>query len=1076
MRFLSCAFFVCFITHSFSQKIPLVNSAEVIERGKALYDSGKYEEAIKEFNKVPERDTNYVLMLTEAALAYMGAEKYDEALAICEKGLSKPSEYARYFVRNRAIAEDKKGNLERSISLFEEGIRKYPSDYVLLYNMGITCYNSKQYERAADIFFRVLTINPFHAGSHLNLGRMSIGQGRKVHAMLSLGLYLSISNTDNARLVSLNNMLDNQLTDEGSIPVFGTNAPEKLDQIVRAKIAMDKNFKSGFTIDAAVVRQFEMFFQQLNTIPEDTDDPWIKVYLPIYKYIAQHDLVEPFIYHLLSSSSNTTVKKWVAKNGKALKAYFESVSGIIKAHREIWSLEMPGMKVPVQAWYDDNTNLDGLGTYTDDLHKGHWIFFHNNSEKSAEGDYDDTGKKKGVWKYNNNDGTVKSIEDYSTGEVTVYYPDGAKREHFYLKDGEIHGDVELFYPCGPLKEKLVYRDGKRHGKGQKFYPSGKIEKQYTYADGKTDGEFRTFYPDGQPESASNYKADLLDGPYHSFYASRKPESEGKYLNDLMVGSWIHYYPNGKIKRKGDYDDKGHPVGEWSYYDEDGRLVEKRQFDEEGRLNGPNTFYYNDKVYNIDTYKKDVIVAAAFYDADGKEFSKSGSNDGTFAIRNYFPTGQLQSEGAFRKGKRNGTWKFYNRYGRLTSNYQYEDGNLQGKSMEFYPSGETKYVLEYKDNELHGYFQELYRNGQVKQEGWFQKGKREQQWLTYYPDGTLETDAYYLLDDLRGPYYSYSLDGKLRSVHTYEANLVTDLKSYDGRGNILTAKTASGHTVVYEEKYPNKKLRSRSEFLCGNYVNDFVKRYPDGTLYFSYTFADGKKYGKYTSNHVDGTPATEGTYLNDLKEGVWKSYHSNGQVSQFGRNVNGRSDSVWNFYYPDGKISSYLHYRNDELHGICRYFSPEGEPLLEKMFLNGDLIAYRIIYGNTESAPWQDFSGTATLSIKNAGGKIIYEESYKDGLRHGVKKVYFNNGNLQEEYHYDMGDFEGPYAVYYRDGKVRSRGSYKDDELEGKVETFRADGSPEKAEEYRMGSRHGKAIYYLKGNVRKEYTFRDEVIE
>ncbi|HEU5148036.1 MAG TPA: tetratricopeptide repeat protein, partial [Chryseosolibacter sp.] len=115
-----------------AQKIPLVNSGEVIERGKVHYDSGDYADAIKEFQKVPERDTNYVLMLAESALAHLAAQQYDEALAVCEKGLGKPSPYAPSFYRYRAIAEDKKGNLDKSVKLFHEAIEKYPADYGLL--------------------------------------------------------------------------------------------------------------------------------------------------------------------------------------------------------------------------------------------------------------------------------------------------------------------------------------------------------------------------------------------------------------------------------------------------------------------------------------------------------------------------------------------------------------------------------------------------------------------------------------------------------------------------------------------------------------------------------------------------------------------------------------------------------------------------------------------------------------------------------------------------------------------------------------------------------------------------------
>src|SRR5688572_28753273 len=170
IRPLHLFFFLTFYSfQSLAQQIPLINSGDVIQNAKVLYDSGNYAEALKEYYKVPERDTNYVLMLTEAAITHLAAEQYDSALMLCDKGMAKPSPYTRYFLRYRAVAEDKKGNLEKSVKLFREGIEKFPADFGLLYNLGVTYYNNKEYEKAAEIFFQVLSFNPFHAGSHLNL-------------------------------------------------------------------------------------------------------------------------------------------------------------------------------------------------------------------------------------------------------------------------------------------------------------------------------------------------------------------------------------------------------------------------------------------------------------------------------------------------------------------------------------------------------------------------------------------------------------------------------------------------------------------------------------------------------------------------------------------------------------------------------------------------------------------------------------------------------------------------------------------------------------------------------------------
>ncbi|HET9487885.1 MAG TPA: tetratricopeptide repeat protein [Chryseosolibacter sp.] len=1077
LRNLTFTCFLILVSTAYCQKIPLIRSGDVIDQAKILYDSGKYAEAIKEFYRVPERDTNYVLMLTEVALAHIAAEQYEEVLSICAKGLSRPSPYAPYFLKYQAIAEDKRGNFDKSVDLFLSAIRRYPADYSILYNLGITYYNNKKYENAAEVFFKVLSFTPYHAGSHLNLGRIAIGQGRKVHGMLSLGMYLSITPTDNARLVLLNNFLDNEVTDEGSIPAFGANEPEKLDQIVRAKMAMDKNFKSAIPVDVAVVRQYEMLFEQLGTIADNPQDPWIKAYLPIYRFIRQQNLMEPFIYHLLSSSANATAKKWISKNDKTLKSFFESVNTAIKKQRENVLLENCGYEKPVQAWYFDDNSLNALGDLAlPETRRGAWKFFFGNHALSAEGAYDNGGMKIGIWKYYNNDGTVKSIEDYSTGEVTAFYPDGTKRERFFLKNDEIHGQVELYYSCGTLKEKLLFNEGKRHGKGESYYPGGGVEMIFGYENGEINGPFKSFYANGNVKVQGTYKDDKFEGEYRSYFPNKRIQSEGTYLQGVAVGAWSHYYSNGKLQRTGKYNDAGQPVGEWLYYDQEGVLTEKRQFDGEGRWHGANTHYYDNKLHYIDTYKKDVLVQSIFYDRDGKEIGKHGSSDGSFAVKNYFGTGQLQSEGNYRKGKAHGLWKYYNRFGKRVSEYNYLDGLLQGKATDYFASGEKKFVMEYQDNELHGFFQEFYRHGTVKHEGWFQKGNREQQWLSYYPDGTLESDKYYLLGSVAGPYYTYAVDGKLYSVETFENKLLSDVKNFDSKGNVMTVRKQNNNTVSFEEHYAGKKMRSRSDLLCGNYINDFTKWYPDGTVYFSYKFLNGKKHGHYIHNDITGKPIREGDFMEDQEEGLWKSYNRNGQVSNVGSYLEGLKDSVWNYYYPDGRISYTVRYREDKSHGVSRYYSPDGEPLLEKMYEQGDLIAFRIINENDENAAWQNFSGTETISVKNAAGKVVFEETYQDGLRHGYKRVYFDNGKLCEEYNYVRGDYEGPYSIYYRDGKVSEKGVFKNDEIEGKVETFFPDGTPLKVEHFRMGQRHGKAIYSGKGQTRKEFTFWDGVIE
>jgi len=124
-RLLLLVFAVAITTAVSAQKIPLINSGEVIDLGKQLYDSGKYEAAISKYLTVPKRDTNYVYMLTELALTYMANEQYDKAITTCDEALTTRSINRGHLLRTKCIALDKKGSYDESVALFKKSIDEY---------------------------------------------------------------------------------------------------------------------------------------------------------------------------------------------------------------------------------------------------------------------------------------------------------------------------------------------------------------------------------------------------------------------------------------------------------------------------------------------------------------------------------------------------------------------------------------------------------------------------------------------------------------------------------------------------------------------------------------------------------------------------------------------------------------------------------------------------------------------------------------------------------------------------------------------------------------------------------------
>ncbi|NOS94426.1 MAG: tetratricopeptide repeat protein [Cyclobacteriaceae bacterium] len=1067
---------LCLLTlQSIAQKIPLVRSGEVLAKGNELYDSAKYEEAIQEYKKIPKRDTNYVTMLYRMGLAYSAHKKYDSALNLFKQVLSHPIDFRARVIRAQANCITNSGQFDQGIAAFDEALRQYPVDQGLLTSRAAQYYDEKKYEKAKQIYFQILSMNPFNMNAHLNLALLSMGQGRKAHAMLSMGMYLAIQTKDNSRLVFINKFLDNQLQDEGTIPAFGVNASDKLDQIIRAKISLDKKFKSQIPIEAAVVKQYELLFDQLAMLDANNNDEWVNFYLPIYKAIKDQQQVQPFIYHLLTSSSNEIATKWRNKNEKLLTELYQNVNKAISAKTQKMAAPKFNVNTPLTLWRDDSGFIDALGEKKNDIRVGQWIFFHNNSELQAEGTYNDKGEKIGTWKYYYDLGTIKSIENYDTGEVTVYSTEGNKSEYFFLKDDEIHGEVILYYPCGVIREKSTYDKGKRNGPTQIFYASGKIHQKYAYKDGKFHGPVDTYYEDGKQHYQMTYSDGKLNGSYVEYHRNGKKSTEGNYVNGNETGTWKYYHTNGKMKRSGSYSPEGVGIGEWLYYNVLGQLTESRIFDEEGRYTGENTIF-NDgvKQYAI-AYKKGVAVKTTSYAKDGKVIFASGANDGNYSAKYYFATGQLMSEGGYKKGNNHGEWKYYNRYGKLTERAFFEDAKLQGIVRDYYSTGEIKIEKEYKDGELHGYYMKYYQNGKKMQEGWYQNGEQEQQWLSYYPDGTIQSDYYYRNGKLMSDNLDYAMDGKVDLVSIYDENGIADVNRFLKDGTVESTRKTEGAAITIEDLFSSGKVKSKYTISCGSYINDFTRYFPDGSLMYKNTYTNDKRNGKYVYVGINGQQSTDGYYENDLAEGTWRYYYYNGKLSSEGNYRDGSMDSIWTYYHENGKLESVGVFLDDERQGITRYYSPEGNPLFEKKLDEGVMLAYRSIVEN-ENAEWKPFTGSAKLEFKNKNGVVQWMEEWKDGVRQGKQKLFYENGTLFSEYSYEKGNFQGPTTIYYPSGKVWMKRFYEWDELEGKSEVYAEDGSLIQVVDFHFGIRNGKATLFEKGVKKKEYNFRDGIIE
>jgi antitoxin component YwqK of YwqJK toxin-antitoxin module len=76
---------------------------------------------------------------------------------------------------------------------------------------------------------------------------------------------------------------------------------------------------------------------------------------------------------------------------------------------------------------------------------------------------------------------------------------------------------------------------------------------------------------------------------------------------------------------------------------------------------------------------------------------------------------------------------------------------------------------------------------------------------------------------------------------------------------------------------------------------------------------------------------------------------------------------------------------------------------------------------------------------HANGKVFIEENYVNDTLSGPKKIYFDNGIIEEEYEFVKGNREGVFKTYHQNGKLQQEGKYSNNQLKGELKTYYKDG-------------------------------------
>jgi tetratricopeptide (TPR) repeat protein len=323
-----------------------VDADKLVDEGVAYHDKGDYEGAISKYDKALELDKDNLLALTEKAFSLLSLKKYDETISYCQKAIASHSGEKGlktvYVTYGNAMDGLKK--TDKSIEIYNEGIKQFPNYYQLYFNKGISLSSVRKYDEAILCFQKSMLLNPKHASSHNAIARLSNIDNKRIPALLAYCRFLAIepqSNRAKENFTSMQKIMKGNVEQTGKKSVTinisqdmlgdttkngkpNENSFTSTDLILALSAATDYDKKNKKKSEVEqFLRKFETVCASLKETKKDNYGFFWDYYVPYFTEMKDKNFLETYAYIAFASSDDEEVAKWLKSHESETNKFFE---------------------------------------------------------------------------------------------------------------------------------------------------------------------------------------------------------------------------------------------------------------------------------------------------------------------------------------------------------------------------------------------------------------------------------------------------------------------------------------------------------------------------------------------------------------------------------------------------------------------------------------------------------------------------------------------------------------------------------------------------------------------------------
>lgn len=314
---------------------------DLVLEGVALYDEGKYTQAISKYDDALKVDKDNFLALSEKAMTLVATRDYSESIKICKKVLKLyPNEELSMLYVTYGNATDLSHDSKKAIKIYDEGIQKYPNQYQLYFNKGIALTALGENEKAKEAIQSASVLKPNHPGSFNALAILN--ENNRIAAIMAACRFLSLDNKSaraNDNINYLLNLMNKGISKSSNNSVsisldsnlFSNSDSKKnpnnfsaTEMILSLSAGLDDDevFKNDTNVDK-FSRKLSVLFGSLNETKENQSGYYWEYLAPYFIDMKKQDLVNTFANIAFAAKNDKEAMKFLKENKEKVDAFYK---------------------------------------------------------------------------------------------------------------------------------------------------------------------------------------------------------------------------------------------------------------------------------------------------------------------------------------------------------------------------------------------------------------------------------------------------------------------------------------------------------------------------------------------------------------------------------------------------------------------------------------------------------------------------------------------------------------------------------------------------------------------------------